>query len=392
MAYVFLAHVKGKVAEMPISPLRKARERFLWPSDRSTQQLRDRIFQLQDQLASLQEEMQHLKRSQQLIHDDILHVIRLQDEARRTQLAEKGKDEVRFWAEFRRDGESDMDARQRFFRTLPKRGGDTGMLQRILAVMLTDFDRICVAQNIPYWMVGGTLLGAVRHQGFIPWDDDVDLGMMRDDIDRLKRLLENDPDYMITVVWDRIAHCKQIRFRPRDTRIPGFIDLFVFDWCRIPDEDTFAVMSEARLRAIERAEEDPQVASVWSKDVYQPAGSPVACRVEEIFGDEFRKQSEAGIGCPEEQAGGIIRSFDNMDHPARFRWVCRKEDMLPLKTLEFEGHKYTVPANYQYLLSQAYGDIYSLPDDIGLHFVHVTREDMADIASDTVLRYVNRAY
>ena len=58
-------------------------------------------------------------------------------------------------------------------------------LQRELLEIYIEFDRICRAANIPYVMSGGTLLGAVRHKGFIPWDDDIDVFMPRPDYDRL---------------------------------------------------------------------------------------------------------------------------------------------------------------------------------------------------------------
>jgi lipopolysaccharide cholinephosphotransferase len=56
--------------------------------------------------------------------------------------------------------------------------------QLVMLRMLRIFDYICRKHDIPYWLSDGTLLGAVRHQGFIPWDGDVDVGMLREDFDR----------------------------------------------------------------------------------------------------------------------------------------------------------------------------------------------------------------
>lgn len=56
--------------------------------------------------------------------------------------------------------------------------------QKALYALLCEFDRICAALRIPYFLFAGTLIGAVRHHGFIPWDDDLDVLMLRKDYER----------------------------------------------------------------------------------------------------------------------------------------------------------------------------------------------------------------
>ena len=64
------------------------------------------------------------------------------------------------------------------------------LLQNTLLEMLLDVLAVCQAHNIRVFLVGGTALGAVRHKGFIPWDDDIDIGMPRDDYKRFIPVFE----------------------------------------------------------------------------------------------------------------------------------------------------------------------------------------------------------
>ena len=64
-------------------------------------------------------------------------------------------------------------------------------LQQYLLDMFDSFHRFCICNHLKYYALGGTLLGAIRHKGFIPWDDDIDIGMPRKDYDIFAQLLSD---------------------------------------------------------------------------------------------------------------------------------------------------------------------------------------------------------
>lgn len=74
--------------------------------------------------------------------------------------------------------------------TIPPIQGKLRNFQLALLSMLLEFNEICKKYNIKYWLDGGSLLGAVRHNGFIPWDDDIDCGMLREDYEKLIKVFE----------------------------------------------------------------------------------------------------------------------------------------------------------------------------------------------------------
>ena len=120
-------------------------------------------------------------------------------------------------------------------------------LHKCLIIIAEEIKRICEKNGISYFMLGGTLLGAVRHKGFIPWDDDMDIGMTRSEYDRFCAIVDKEvgPDFFVTSADSEENYGKlylKIRLkgthfyeegRPDGLNDGIFVDVFPLD--RIPD-------------------------------------------------------------------------------------------------------------------------------------------------------------
>lgn len=76
-----------------------------------------------------------------------------------------------------------------------KATGYLRIVQTIEFDILQEVNRICEKYNISYWLEGGTLLGAIRHKGFIPWDDDLDISMMQEDYLRFQDVVARELEH-----------------------------------------------------------------------------------------------------------------------------------------------------------------------------------------------------
>lgn len=96
---------------------------------------------------------------------------------------------------------------------------DLKRLQQIQLDILHEFDGICKNQQIPYFLLGGSALGAIRHGGFIPWDDDIDVGIPREDYERFLRVAPALlPGHLFLQDWHSEPDCLLNFAKLRDCR------------------------------------------------------------------------------------------------------------------------------------------------------------------------------
>ena len=118
-------------------------------------------------------------------------------------------------------------------------------LQDVLVEMMQDIHNVCIKREIGYALVGGSCLGAVRHQGFIPWDDDIDISMLREDWEKFRSCFDEElgekyvmeaPQYGnkdCKTTWAKVYKKKTVLQEIMDVDTPYeqgiFLDLFFYE-------------------------------------------------------------------------------------------------------------------------------------------------------------------
>ena len=117
------------------------------------------------------------------------------------------KYQMLFWYLFNNQNETIEESKMRFFQMIPKATGKLRDQQMKGAKMLERLQQICLENKIVFWLEGGTLLGAIRHKGFIPWDDDIDINMWEDDLERFKEIIKNSQEFDFRNKYNYFLNC-----------------------------------------------------------------------------------------------------------------------------------------------------------------------------------------
>ena len=249
-------------------------------------------------------------------------------------------------------------------RKLRKIGSDD--IKRISLDILIDVASFCEKNNIRYYLACGTLLGAVRHKGFIPWDDDVDIMMPRPDFirfmdlyksDRFKGYWPSEGRYYYGKVYDpkTIKYEKGYDYKKYQP-LGVDIDIFPLDGI-VNDEEVIKKLhnKSAKLELLLRL----------SNQKIFLRKNPLKCInriIPRIIGSKrLEKMIERNaMTYPYETSEYVIRMRNT---PNGFTGALKKEVYDEPVKLEFEGHMFYVPRDYDKWLTAFYGDYMTLPPE-----------------------------
>ena len=250
-------------------------------------------------------------------------------------------------------------------------------LKKELWELLRIFDHICREEHIEYWVDYGTLLGAVRHQGFIPWDDDIDVSMRYEDYLRFFEVCDRYfPPNVRAVNYDRSKDCiTPFRGYLQNTSIlledvlgdtiMAFIDIFFYTGVpenpylrRLDQIDmlwkslrvTKTPLSEDKGNPVSRTAKKPSI--VWSSITTIPNAPRGYSRA-------WKKKRRNARPCGPDSLISPGYSSPN-DYSSS---VVRASDVFPLSEVTFEGLTVMAPHNPDAYLRNQYGDYMQLPPE-----------------------------
>lgn len=254
-------------------------------------------------------------------------------------------------------------------------------LQRVELSILKDFQKIAAENNIEYFAIGGTAIGAVRHKGFIPWDDDIDVCISRKDYKKLSKIIEeeySDKYTMLSAKTDKHYPILEGHMQLKGTKFVDesskklkcdmgiFLDFFIYD--NIADDES------QRRKQIRNCK-------IWGKililrDMAFPVlpikgfagkvlhlGTALIHYLLILFRVShdklYQKVTEAST------------EFNNVktEYIALFRdlyieeSMMKRDDIYPLQTVQFEDTEIKLPKNNDYILTLYYGNYMKLPEE-----------------------------
>lgn len=223
--------------------------------------------------------------------------------------------------------------------------------QLVMLEELKEIDRICKKNNINYWIDSGTFLGAVRHKGFIPWDDDVDICMLEHDYNIFLKISPRElkQNYFLQIQkYDKNSFSKWAKLRDRNSIFveeghkinevfhQGInLDIFPMKLVNIKFKKVYKILFKlSKLK----------ISNTKNKFLYLKY-ILIFLKIDKISKNFLKLFSEK-------------KGTDFIKYKTSFPAIHKYENVFPLKEIEFEGYKFPCPNNIDAYLRELYGDTY----------------------------------
>lgn len=247
--------------------------------------------------------------------------------------------------------------------------------QMIMVDILKGVHELCEKHGIKYFLDAGTLIGAVRHKGFIPWDDDVDIGILREDYNKFLKIAKYKlPKHLFLQTFETDEYydiyptpCK-VRYNNTIFLEEGmkenykmhngiFIDVFPYD--SLPKYNFIykiqRTLSYNVLKSFKRIKDIPEKLSLKNKITFT-----FYRLIVKMFPNKRRlKFFDFLISWNDSNSEYMGYGVDTYWS----QYVYKKSDYFDLIKLEFEGAYFYAPKNYDAILTQLYGDYMTMPKE-----------------------------
>ena len=230
--------------------------------------------------------------------------------------------------------------------------------------LLKKLDALCRKHGINYWMYNGSLLGACRHGTFIPWDDDIDVGIMRSDIKKLEEIVKDDPYFSIDVLYNLEEADRIYKFRFKGVDLPNYVDIFPFDYCEDERGDTWERLKVFHKHMVDDFKKHSRRLGCHYKSTFTVA--PEHLKIFNDLFDKYQKKAEAELGITDKPSKNIIYGFDTC-YIVWWPQVYPVDSVFPLSEVTFDGTDFLAFGNAEEILVKNYKKPYTLPKDMVSH-------------------------
>lgn len=256
---------------------------------------------------------------------------------------------------------------------------DTPEQKRIALDILVEFAKFCEAHSLKYYLTYGTLIGAVRHKGYIPWDDDIDVWMPRKDYETFIHSFQGHPYYevmaneinpnygkLFAVLNDtRTVKTEKLTRKRCEGTVCVNIDIFPVDY--LPDNADEQIELLRKVKSIENKLACLTYAYGRGRTFLSTIRKNIGIFIYRTL-DTFNIITTRKLA---RQHRRLLSQYSDTNTAGCFAntGFNGMEEVMPLKCfqdqieMEFEGHILKVPKEYDYILRHIYGDYMQLPPE-----------------------------